>query len=159
MRDDDGLAADLAVLAVRFARHLRLRRRTTHMLTVGQLSILTLLHRDGPTTPVAIAKAERVQSPTVVRTLTALEQAALITRSEHPTDRRNTLISVTPAGTQALIADARAQQHWLRNQLAHLSPAQRRILANAATIINDLVDTDDSSRARLPPARGARLPR
>ena len=140
--DIDQLAADVALGAVRFARQLRLRRRHTHALTLSQLSILTVLRRDGPMTPSALAEAERVQPPSITRAIHTLEAAGLITRVPHPSSTRITGLALTAAGDTALADDTHARHDWLRDHLAILTPEHRNILRDAAHILTTIVATD-----------------
>lgn len=137
---DRALPSDLAVAVIRFARHLRLRRRETSTLPLSQLSVLTVLHREGPTTPGTLASWERITPASMTRTLADLEKAGLTTRSPHPTDGRTTIITITPLGSDTVITDADARDHWLRAQLAHLATDERAVLRATADTIETLLD-------------------
>ncbi|MBE7191543.1 MAG: MarR family transcriptional regulator [Gordonia polyisoprenivorans] len=145
--DDAELASDLALVAVRFARHLRLRRRDTSALTLSQLSALTVLHQYGPMAPSAIAKAERIQPASVTRVLDLLEHAGFVTRGPHPTDHRCSVVTLTPAGVDAVTRNTYAREQWLHHQLAHLTPTQRTTLTDASHIITTILtsSSDDQS--------------
>jgi len=108
----DRLAADVALGAVRFTRQLRLRRRQTHTLTLTQFSILTVLRRDGPMTPSALAEAERVQLPSITRATHAPEAAGFITRVPYASSTRITGLALTAAGVTTLADDAQARHDW-----------------------------------------------
>src|SRR3954466_3051128 len=91
------LATELRIAVMRATRRLRAEKADTD-LSDGQLSVLALLERQGPSTPREIAACERVQPPSMTRTLTTLRELGLVTRAEHPVDRRQVLITVTDKG-------------------------------------------------------------
>jgi DNA-binding MarR family transcriptional regulator len=71
----------------------------------------------------------------MTRTVTALVERGLVERIEDPQDRRQVLVSLTPAGRQVL-SDARNRRNeWLARRLAELEPAERRLLAEATAIL------------------------
>ena len=78
---------------MRATRRLRAEKSDSD-LSDGQLSVLAFLEREGPSTPREIAAYERVQPPSMTRTLTALLDLGLVTRAEHPVDRRQVLIGL-----------------------------------------------------------------
>src|SRR5919199_872819 len=92
-----GLAADLRVALMRAVRRLRAEKSDAD-LTDGQYSVLAILDRLGPKTPGEIAAIERVQPPSMTRTVAALAELGLGTRTEHPADRRQVLVALTEAG-------------------------------------------------------------
>ena len=66
----------------RLARRLRIERPEPGQ-TALELGILAHLHRRGPTTPGALATAERVQPQSLTRTLASLERQRLAVRTLH----------------------------------------------------------------------------
>jgi DNA-binding MarR family transcriptional regulator len=129
------LAAALRGAVTRFTRRLRHERPATD-LTISQLSALAALEAAGSMTPGDLAAAERVRPPSMTRTVAALERAGLVGRSAHPTDRRQAVLSATPAGTALVRANRRAREAWLAGRLATLSAAERRVLAEAAALLD-----------------------
>src|SRR5262245_34440939 len=94
-------AAQLAPLLrdaiTRFTRRLR-RVRPIGELTLNQLSALTSLELAGALTPRELADVERVQPPTMTKTLAKLEERGLVQRTPHPTDGRQVILGATEAG-------------------------------------------------------------
>ncbi len=129
------LSSLVSLSAVRLNRRLR-AQRTDHCITGGQLSALDSLQRCGALTPGALAAAERVAPPTMTRVIGSLEGAGLISRQVHPVDRRQALVTITPAGTDLLAAEISARERWLDERLAELSDDQRCVLAQAIEIID-----------------------
>ena len=96
-RTDSGLASTLAGSVMRLARRLRQERDTD--LTASQLSALGTIRRYGPLTIGALAAHERVQPPSMTRTVGCLLERASSTASPHPTDGRQVVVAMTDAGT------------------------------------------------------------
>ncbi len=68
----------------------------------------------------------------------ALEGMGLVSRTAHPTDGRQVVISLTPAAEDLLAAEARAREAWLSSRLQELSPEDRATLRDAAAIMDKL---------------------
>lgn len=128
------LASDLRVGVLRLARRLRTERRDASV-SDSQLSVLGMLDRYGPLTPGELADLERVQPPSMSRTVAALEVAGLVGRTAHPTDGRQVLVALTPHGRSEIRETRRRRDVWLAQRLAGLTPDQRRTLDEAARIL------------------------
>ncbi len=68
----------------------------------GDYEVLAALRRAHPTPlrPQDLADRVMISAPGMTGRLDRLENAGFITREPHPTDRRSTFISITPAGIQ-----------------------------------------------------------
>ncbi len=73
-------------------------------LTRARATLMTLLHRMGPSNQRALADALRVTPRNVTGLVDGLEEVDLVVRSPHPEDRRATLVSLTDAGAKATAA-------------------------------------------------------
>jgi DNA-binding MarR family transcriptional regulator len=131
------LASQLRISVTRLNRRLR-AERPDNSLTLNQLSVLATLDRHGPLTPRELADHEKVQPPSMTRTLASLEDMQLVDRTPHATDGRQVLVSATPAAVTLLRADRRRREVWLARQLAELSPEERETLRSAAEILERL---------------------
>jgi len=116
----------------------RLRQERQSDLTPTQLSVLGSVRRLGSATPSAIAARERVQPPSITRTLTSLADAGLIVRSPHPDDGRQVLISVSDTGVRVLDEENSRRDLWLAARLAELTTAERTTLKEAAALLERL---------------------
>ncbi len=67
--------------------------------------------------PRALADAQQVRPQTMQQTLDALERRGLARRADHPTDRRQILISLTPKGRARAGRGAGRRQAWLVKEL------------------------------------------
>src|SRR3954447_15113670 len=134
------LAAELRIAVMRASRRLRAEKSDAD-LSDGQYSVLALLEREGPRTPRDIALHERVQPPSMTRTLTALLELGLVTRTEHPVDRRQVLIAVTETGATTVRETRRRRDAWLTRRLAALPADEREVLARATKILKEIADS------------------
>ncbi len=105
----------LARSVARLNRRLRQERQTD--LTPTQLSVLGSLLKIGPATPSAIAAHERVQPPSITRTLTCLVDDGLVLREPHPDDGRQVLVSLSDKGEAVLAEERDRRDVWLGQQL------------------------------------------
>ena len=128
------LAVELRHAIMRTSRRIR-QERSVDDVTPGQYSVLAGLHHHGPLTPGEIAAHEKVQPPSMTRTIAALEELGLVSRTDHPTDGRQVLVGLTPAGTTAVRETRKRRDAWLAQRLAELSPDERDTLARAAVIL------------------------
>lgn len=135
-RDLD-LASALRIPVMRLARRLR-AERTDRSLTLTQLAVLSTLSRHGAMTPTALAAHERVQPPSITRTVTALESYGLVGREAHPSDRRQHVIVLTRAGRDLVTETARRRDAWLSKQLRALTPDERAVLRAAIPLLDRL---------------------
>ncbi|BCJ26272.1 MULTISPECIES: MarR family transcriptional regulator [Actinocatenispora] len=128
------LAATLRTAITRLNRRLR-RARPVSELTQSQLSALTSLELAGALSPKELADAERVQPPSVTRTVAALEGRGLVQRTPHPTDGRQVILAPTEQGRQIVVADRKARDAWLAQRLAELTGEERETLRRAAELL------------------------
>ena len=124
----------LRIAIMRTARRLRAQRSDTS-LSLGAIAALATLDREGPLTPGELADQERVQPPSMTRTLAALEAARLVQRVPHPTDRRQVLVSTTPQAHAMLKADRLRRDEWLATRMRSLTAEERATLAAATQIL------------------------
>jgi DNA-binding MarR family transcriptional regulator len=141
-RSDTGLATALRISVSRLARRLRVERLMPELaepaLSDTQLAALATLERHGAMSPGDLAEHEKVQPPSMTRVIAALVDWELVTRAPHPTDRRQVILTVTPAGRSLVQRVRRRKEAWLARRLAELSPQERAILREAAPILEKL---------------------
>ena len=129
------LAVELRHAIMRSSRRIR-QERSVDDVTPGQYSVLAGLDVHGPLTPREIAAHEKVQPPSMTRTIGALEELGLVRRTDHPTDGRQVLVSLTPEGGTVVRETRKRRDAWLAKRLAELTPAERETLAQAADILS-----------------------
>ncbi|WP_373313361.1 MarR family winged helix-turn-helix transcriptional regulator [Catellatospora citrea] len=121
----------------RLNRRLR-QERPVGDLTVTQLSALTSLRIGGALTPRELSEAERVQPPTMTKIVAKLEERGLISRTPHPTDGRQVLLSPSEQGLAVLEDYQRVRDEWLAGKLADLTAQERDTVARAAALLERL---------------------
>lgn len=140
MTADTALASELRTTVMRLARRLRNQRAETSM-SLNQLAALGTLDRHGPLTPGELAAHERVQPPSMTRIIGKLEDAGFITRTDHPTDRRQVLVAVSPEGRAILRDDRRRRDAWLAQRMRELDAEDLAVLRQAAAVLDRLADS------------------
>jgi DNA-binding MarR family transcriptional regulator len=110
--------------------------------TPTETSVLGWLHERGPMTPSALSVAQNVRPQTMGQALDLLTGKAWIARRPHPTDRRQVLIALTPAGRKALTRGRRLRQAWLVAEFSRLSARDRRAIGDALTIFERMLQTE-----------------
>src|SRR6476660_2707292 len=141
-RTDAGLASELRLSVMRLRRRLANERHPDNELGLNQMAVLGCLYRNGDLAVGELAAHERVQPPSMTRTVNCLEQGGYVARRPHETDRRQVVVALTDSGRATLLADRDRRDAWLARQLADLSPAQRDVLRRAAPILADLAHRD-----------------
>ena len=137
-KTDAGLASALRVSLMRLSRRLRNERDASADLTPNQLAVLGTLWRVGSLTVGELAAAEKVQPPSMTRTVAAMCDKGLLARAPHPSDGRLVVLSLTPAADRVLTESRRRKDAWLDQQLGLLTPGEREILRDAAPILERL---------------------
>jgi DNA-binding MarR family transcriptional regulator len=137
-RTDTGLASALRVSVARLTRRLRSERDPDNELSVGQLSVLGALFRNGECSVGELAALERVQPPSMTRTVNCLEDAGYVVRHAHATDGRQVVVALAEKGVVTLAADRKRRDAWLAQRLRELTHEERTALRKAAPIIERL---------------------
>ncbi|GAA2872422.1 MarR family transcriptional regulator [Streptosporangium fragile] len=137
LRSDAGLASALRVSLARLNRRLR-RQAAVHSLTPTQLATLAAVERHSGITPGELAELEKVQPPSMTRVIAVLAERGLVSRTPHPTDRRQVTVSVTEQGSTLLKEERRLKEAWLTQRLKELTPEERATLRQAAPILEKL---------------------
>ena len=133
---------DLAPMEVlssisRLARHLdrmRANAYSAHDLESWEFDVLAALRRTGPPyrlSPGQLLRETLVTSGTMTNRVDRLVERGLVTRQDHPNDRRGVLVELTDAGRDAVDA-----------ALAELIAAERQIMAAL-----DVADHDQLTRS------------
>jgi len=128
------LAGELRVALAKSSRRIRSRRGGAD-LPDPQFNVLAILLREGPLSPGALADAEHVQPPSMTRTVNALVELGFVQKSEHPTDGRQVVVSLTAPGEAEVRETRRRRDAWLAAQLDTLTDDERRTLAQAAVLL------------------------
>lgn len=110
-------------------------------LSWSQLSMLSRLERDGPSTVTVAARAEGVRPQSMGATIREFEAAGYVTGAPDPDDGRQTLWSVTPLARDLVQAARAARQDWLLATLQkNFSQAERDDLSRAVKLLERIVE-------------------
>ena len=141
-RSDAGLASELRLSVMRLRRRLSNERHPDNPLSMGAMAVLGCLFRNGDLTVGELASHERVQPPSMTRTVNALEVCGYVTRRAHETDGRQVVVALSEQGRTTLLADRDRRDAWLARRLRELSSDERRLLRRAAPILERLATAD-----------------
>jgi DNA-binding MarR family transcriptional regulator len=134
------LAGDLRISIGKLNRRLR---EQAHLgdFTSGQKSVILRLERDGSATVSMLAKAEGVRHQSMRVTVASVETMGVVSGEPHPTDRRQTIFSLTPAFQKTLKTGRAAREDWLLRALqAKLAPREQEKLSSAVELLNRVAD-------------------
>ena len=137
-RTDAGLASAVRVAVARLHRRMRTEEIDDLGVSVGGVAVLAHLFRNGEQTLGQLAAAERVQPPSMTRTVTCLERDGFVERHPHPTDGRQVVVRLAPRGEDLLARERRRRDAWLTRRLRDLTPEERAVLRSAAPILEKL---------------------
>ena len=143
VRSDAGLASELRLSVMRLRRRLANERHPDNELSINQMAVLGCLFRHGGALTVGeLAAAERVQPPSMTRTVNCLEQSGDVVRRPHETDGRQVVVEISDQGRARVLADRDRRDAWLAQRLRELTPEERAVLRKAAPILENLAQKD-----------------
>jgi DNA-binding MarR family transcriptional regulator len=87
-----------------------------------------------------LAAIENVKPPSVTRTVNALEEAGLVTRTAHESDGRQVVVGLTQHAKAVLAEDRRRRDAWLAVHLAELDPDEIDTLRTIAPLLDRLAN-------------------
>jgi DNA-binding MarR family transcriptional regulator len=139
-RDALAIAGDLRMLIGKLNR--KLREQGSHGdLTASQKAVLLQLEAAGPATVTTLAKELRVRSQSMGATVSVLEAAGYVSGAPDPNDGRRTILSLTPACRDKILAGRAARQDWLYQMIrAKFDAGDHRDLVASIELLKRLVD-------------------
>lgn len=140
LRSVAGLADGLRPAVMRLGRRLRQVRADGLELTASQLSAMGALARADDQPIGALAAAEKVAAPSMTRIVNALQERGLVVRTPDPADRRQALVSLTPAGRDLLLLNRRRRSEWLAQRIAELGPDDKEVLRRAVGVLERICE-------------------
>lgn len=131
-------AGDLRALIGRLSRRLR-QISVGGELTLSQASVLSMLEREGPATPGALASKERISPQSMGAIIASLEAVGLVSRAPDPNDGRCLVISLSEAGRQTIYGARQEKEERLARTLAeHFTPQEQQTLIAALPLMERL---------------------
>lgn len=136
------LAAELRLAVMRMRRRLAGVRHPDNELSINQMGVLAVLNRRGAMTVGELAGAEKVQPPSMTRTVNCLVESGDVVKRPHETDGRQIVVELSEQGVARVAADRVRRDAWLARQLSELTPEDRDVLGRAAVILEQLAQKD-----------------
>lgn len=133
------LANDLSVSAVRLLRWLRAVDASPALTPAQASAMAAIIYSDG-ITPSALADLEQVRRPTITRVVDELVARNLVTRGEHPTDKRGSVLRVTDAGRSLWHAGQLRKVAPLVERIEGLTVSERQRLAKVLPLLKRMSD-------------------
>jgi len=131
-------AGELRALVGRLARRLR-QTSVVGEITLSQASVLSILEREGPATPGALAAREHISPQSMGAILISLEALGLVSRTPDPTDGRSLVISLSEVGLQAVQGARRHREERLAHALVdHFTDEEQQLLIAALPLLERL---------------------
>ena len=142
-KTDAGLAAELRVGVMRLRRRLAVERHPDNELSINQMAVLGCLHRHGGGMTVGeLAAHERVQPPSMTRTINCLQESGDVVRRPHESDGRQVVVELSEQGRVRVLADRDQRDAWLARRLHELTTDEREVLRRAVPILEHLAQKD-----------------
>jgi DNA-binding MarR family transcriptional regulator len=108
-------------------------------LTWSQVSVLSLIERQGAGSISDLARLEGVRPQSMGETIATLQAAGLVRGAPDPADGRRTLLSLTPACRDMIRAGRAAREDWLADSIRQrLSAAEQKRLYDAMALLKRL---------------------
>ena len=139
---DAGLASELRLAVMRMRRRLAGERHPDNELSINQMGVLGVLARRGEMTVGELAAAEKVQPPSMTRTVNCLVESGDVLKRPHESDGRQVVVAISEQGQARVAADRVRRDAWLARRLDELSPEDREVLHRAAALLESLAQKD-----------------
>jgi len=126
-------------------------------LTFAQARALFMLSARKELTVSQLARLLGVGNPTASILVQQLVERDLVIRTEHATDRRHTIISLSPKGAEIGTGRRKEREKQWQRWLSHLSDDELNALARGLSAIVEVVkkELEDEMQQITPPKSGA----
>ncbi len=115
-------------------------------MSLTSAATLSTLELTGPRRITDLAVIQGVTQPSMTVLVTALEQSGLVERQSDPSDKRVTLVAVTPAGREYRHARREASRQVIAQLISKLPPDDVATLTAAIPALTHLRDLSDQER-------------
>ena len=122
-----------------------------HEITFAQARALFILAAHKELTVSQLAKLLRVGNPTSSILVQQLVERGIVTRTEHPTDRRHTIISLTQKAEEIAAGRREAREKQWQRWLSNLSIDELNALARGLSALTNVVkkETEELTQQAL----------
>lgn len=132
------LADRLRVSIGRLAR--RLRQQSLGGLTPSQASVISTLDVHGAMTMGRLAEHEGIAKPSVTGIVGRLVDKGLVEKREDPSDRRSSIVAITPEGSQLLEQRRRERTAYLARHIERLGDDDSAVLERAVVLLEEMIE-------------------
>jgi DNA-binding MarR family transcriptional regulator len=136
--DEEAVAELLAAMSL-LVRRLRAESRSGEV-SWSQVAITGRLET-GPMTTADLARAEGMKPQSMGALLAQMEEEGFVRRKAHPTDGRQILFELTPAGVEGRYRRRLAKREWLLSAIAKLDRDEQKSLLAATDVIKRLAES------------------
>lgn len=138
--DVEAVAAELRIVTGALIRRLRVHRAPGDP-TVGEGRVLARLDREGPATSADLARREQVSPQAMGVTIAGLMERGLLDRAADPSDGRRIMLTLSPAGVEALTDRRHHSSRALADAMsAALSPDEVVAVAEILPLLDRVGD-------------------
>lgn len=124
-------------------------------LTTARTRVLWEIARAGPSTQQSLANRLEVSARNITGLVDALEEGGYVERAPHPTDRRATLVTLTPSAEELMREMQRDHEELSATLLAAVAPADRDAFLRGIDAVSgrlgELVAASGAGRAAARP--------
>jgi len=114
-------------------------------LSLSAVSILGALRRLGAMPAARLAEEQRLAPQSLSRLIPDLEKKGFLARVRSKQDKREIMLTITPAGVRALGEEMRSRRIWLDRALQEtLTAPERATLRNAGALMEKVADWEES---------------
>lgn len=132
----EAIRADLTVLYVNY-----FRLAESGDLTGPQLTILSMLDKEGPSRVSEIAQKEGIQMPTASNAIHNLEKRGMVKRERDPFDRRGILVSITKFGHTTVLEVGKQRTEHLADMFSVLNQDELELCHKMTPVIKKLASS------------------
>jgi len=132
----EAIRADMTVLYVNY-----FRLAQSGDLTGPQLTILSMLDKEGSSRVSDIAQQEGIQMPTASNAIHNLEKRGMVKRERDPFDRRGILVSITEFGHATVLEVGKQRTEHLADVFSVLNQDELELCHKMAPVIKRLASS------------------
>ena len=122
VKSDVGLASALRSSTLRLSRQIRRQRVDGADLTANQLGVLGALGKHDAMTIGELAAHEQVKPPSMTRIVSNMEEAGLVARRPHDTDKRQIVVELTESALHPAARQPAAARRVAAEQAEETDP-------------------------------------
>ena len=126
-----------------------MRSRRSPDLTVPQFRTLSFVNRNVGSSLLEVANHLGLTPPSTSRIVDGLIYRKMMTREDHPNDRRRVKLTVTQVGEQILQASRQDALTYLSAKLSNINADDRGAIVKAMNILQPIFTSDAKTTMRL----------